>query len=92
MRRPGRTMASSPPCHGGCCGFESHPGRHYMVGLQRGQMQRTVNPLPLGSVVRIHLLPPFLTECGQRGMAPNLGFGISCSFEHCHSERYFYNN
>ena len=24
-------MASSPPCHGGCCGFESHSGRHFEI-------------------------------------------------------------
>ena len=40
------------------------------------------------SEVQILHSPPILTECGQRGMAPVLGTGISCDFEHHHSDHF----
>lgn len=64
MRRPGRTMASSPPCHGGCCGFESHPGRHKMAQYPSKDEVWTVNPVSLTGLERYQDAPPIFRGIG----------------------------
>ena len=73
-------LVRAPPCHGGGRGFESHPGRAYMVlyvfifkygilaqlGEHLPYKQRVIGSSPIGSIY----LDGF--PSGQRGQTVNL--------------------